>query len=230
MKFILLTAMAFMFAFSMPNIATAQSIEFSKAVQDLRNMNRLDPRQSPQFKTSEEVMKGHVLDRTRKTVGEVHDVIVGSSGAIEQLHVEFDRLQLSTEVYISYADMGVQPTSSGFITSFEDEQIQAVFPELLAGIATASGAENLYSTNKLLGRQVRSVDGRVLGKVDEVLFDGQGGRASALLVKMDFGRLTGTPLAIPFGVANVNTSSAQIKVLVEKQMADAMISVAEDLK
>lgn len=230
MKYIALALTALLLIFSMPYSAHAQSIEFSKTVQELRDMNRLDPRQSPQFKTSQDVMKGHILDRTRKTVGEVHDVILSESGSIDSLEVEFDRLQMPTPVYISYSDMGIKPTSSGFITSFEDDQIQAVFPELLAGIATASGAENIYSTNKLIGKQVSAVDGRNLGKIDEILFDGQGGRASAMLVKMNYGRLRGTALAVPFGVANIDTSAAQTKVTVEKDVADAMIAVAEDIK
>lgn len=230
MKFMALAFTALLLAFSLPHAAQAQSIEFSKAVQDLRAMNRLNPRQSPQFKTSEEVMKGHILDRTRKTVGEIHDVLLGASGAIDSLHVEFDRLQLLAEVYIDYDDMGIKPTSSGYITSFEDEEIESVFPELLAGIATASGSETIYSTTKLIGKQISSVDGRNLGKIEEILFDGQGGRASAMLVKMNYGRLTGTALAIPFGVASIDTSGAQTKITVEKQMADAMIAVAKEIK
>lgn len=230
MKLILLAIAAFLLGAVIPNLASAQSIEFSKAVQELRSMNRLNPLQSPHFTPSKDVMKSHILDRSRKTVGEVHDVLLNQTGSIESIKVEFDRLRLPTEVFVDYDDMGMQPTTSGYITSFEDDQIQDVFPQLLAGIATASGAENVYSTNKLIGKDMVSPDGRKLGKVDEILFDGQGGRAAAMLVKMNYGRLTGTPLAIPFGVTKIDTSGSRVQVMVEKEMADAMISVAEDLK
>jgi len=227
MKTALFTFLIALFLVSAPLSVQAQSIEFTRAVQDLRKMNRVPPQQNPQYQSSEKVMKGHVMDRTKKTVGEIHDILLRPSGAIDSLHVEFDRLRLSTQVYVDYSDMGMRPTSSGYITSFEDDQIEAVFPELLANIQTAAGNEDILSTKKLIGRKVQSKDGRNLGQVEDILFDAEGGRADALFVKMNFGRLTGKGIAIPFGVARYETVNYNSVFQVTNRMADAMIEVAK---
>lgn len=218
-RFLVLT-----FMLSVPALAQ----DYNHTLETLNNFNRIKPLQNPEYEHADDLLERRVLDRKNKVVGEVRDILLNTNGSISSIAVEFNRLRLNTEVYLNTRTMDVSPVSNGYALSIEDDQIRDIYPELLAGIETASGQSDVFSVKNITGAKIRAADGRYLGLVDQVLFGGHGERAEALYVKMKYGTLRGKSIAIPFGSAQFSTHGSQTKITVNDTMADAMISFAKN--
>ncbi len=210
------------------NPAMAQDITYSRYLENLNQINKARPEQSPKFQASKDILNDRILDSTNRVVGEVKDLLLTRSGSIENLNANFNRLKLGTDdLYVSYNDLNIRPVTNGYKMSYTDDQIEEIFPTLLANMASAAGADqDEYSLKKIVGATVKAKDGRTLGKVEDVLFDQLGGRAELLLVSMNYKALRGKTLAVPFSLAKYDASESTLGVTMPDEMAEAMIAYA----
>ena len=211
--------------------AQAQDAGFNSALQTLIKVNSYRPEKSAKHERSSEVLNDRILDSSNRVVGNVNDVILSRNGSIKLIDTDFDRLKLGTDsLIVSYDDLNIRPVSNGYKMAYTDDQIEEIFPSLLAGIATASGDDSRasFSLKKLVGASVKARDGRKLGKIEDVLFDSLGGRAELIFVSMTHKSLRGEGVAVPFNVAKYETTSTAVTATVPNFMADAMIEFANE--
>lgn len=201
--------------------------EFSSNLLTVREYNTIQPLQNPDYERGEKILSRRVIDSKNKVVGKVDDVILAGNGSIESLKVDFDRLRLSTPVYINYRTLRINSVTRGYQLSFNDAEIAEIYPGLLADIATAAGGEGEdLSLSKLAGTQVAAADGRKIGKIGDVLFASSGNRADALYVDMSFGALRDKGVAIPFRSGTYSDDGLKTTLVIPDDLAEAMISFA----
>jgi sporulation protein YlmC with PRC-barrel domain len=209
--------------FAMP----AHGVNYSPAFQRLTEFNRAKPLQNPHYEHLGDVLDRRVLDNKNKVVGEVRDILVTQNGSIDSIRVDFDRLRLGSPVFLNYNSMRIQPSADAYSVGFRDSEIAEIYPSLLADMATAAGSdEDVFDVRALKGAQVHDNTGRILGKVDEILFNEKGSRVEALYVSMSYGKLNGESLAIPFNMGRLENTVNGKRVVLDKEQADAMIDFA----
>ncbi len=207
----------------------AQAGDYERFLETLTEINRIDPLQAPSYERDDDILKRHILDRKNRVVGEVQDVILTPEGSISSLFVKFDRLRLNTSVYLNYRDMRIRPVSNGYALSFDDEQIENMYPVFLANIETAAGEEGeTVSARSLVGASVKSSDGRKVGKVKHVMFGSRGGQAEVLYIAMIYGILRGKSIAVPYDAVKFDSNGKKPKLTVSEEQADAMIDFAKN--
>lgn len=204
--------------------AIAQS--FSRDLEILSDLNRINPRQNPEYQLSADVLGRRILDRKNKVVGEVNDIVLRDSGNIELLNVELDRLRLG-DIFLNYRSLRVEPVSDGYTLGFDSKQLEQLYPTLLADTQTAAGDNGVFSVRRVLKSEVRSDAGRRVGTVEDVLFSANGSRAEALLVKLSQGTLRGDQIAVPFNGSEFQDSGQGRSVVLKQALADALIEYAK---
>lgn len=203
-------------------IKLADAASYSRVFEMISELNDSDPLQDPGYERSADVLDRRVLDSKNKVVGEVKDIILGSNGNISSLNVDFNRLRLGQQVYLNYRDMRIGTRNNGYELGIEDDQIEAMYPELLANIETAAGAENTYSVRKIIGANLKDEKGNNIGKVQDVLFDSRGKRAVALFVSMKLLSAGNRGMAVPFGTAKYDHFPKDRSIVVSDAQAKAM--------
>jgi sporulation protein YlmC with PRC-barrel domain len=204
---------------------TAARPEFTRALEIINQSNAANPATSPRHERSREVLTDRVLDSKNHVIGQVRDITLSPSGNIAQISTE---LKGSNILALDYEQMDVEPVGNGYKLQYAQEQITDMVPELLAGMATAAGAEDIFSLRNLIGAPVKSDDGRTLGQVSDVVFDDLGGRAEFLYVQMGYQNVKRRALAVPFNMATYKAGfGSHIDVSVDDALADAMISYAK---
>ena len=227
MKNIQLILMAAIFC--MAGIPAAFAQDYSRYLEAVTQLNRINPLQNPEYESADKILKRRILDRKNKVIGQVKDVIINDNGSLASLEVDFDRLRLEGEVFVNYRDMGVRPATNSYMISFADEQIEDMYPTLLAEMETASGEdEDAFSLRRLLGASVKAYDGRKLGVVEDVLFSANGGRAEALYISLKGYNLRGETLAIPLSMAEIEDRGFGKGIVLGDEQADAIIDYAEE--
>ena len=202
--------------------------EYNTTLEAINQMNDIKPLQNPGYERADEILKRRVLDQKNKVVGDIRDIVVKENGSIDQLRVDFNRLNLGNEVFVDYRDLNARPTSNGYTIGFSSDQIKTLYPEFLANIDTAAGDDaETFSLRKMLGSPVVALDGRKLGVIEDVLFSSNGARAEALYVSMQISNLRGRSIAIPIGMAKMENTSIGQRFVVRDDQADAMVDYAE---
>ncbi len=196
--------------------------DFSASTQMLSEINRIAPLQNPEYRRAEEILGRKMLDGKHRVVGEVLDVIFTRNGSIISLLVDFDRLRLDAPAYLNYNELEIKPAGNGYEVSFHDDDIEKVYPQILAATATAAGGEDDMSLEKTLGADVLTVDGKGVGRIQDILFGSNGERAEAVLVTMTSGIQQGKSVAIPVKTVTFDNSTGKIRASVSNEMADAM--------
>lgn len=200
--------------------AAAQS--YSEALESIAALNRVKPLQNPQMQTSKEILSRRVLDRTNKVIGRVEGALVGQTGGLDFLNVTFDRLQMTTPVYLDFRKLEIGAVTSGYVLGFKSDQIANLYPQMLADIESAAGDESVFDVKMLQNAIVRDESGRQMGQVGSVLFNKEGKRVEALYIDLKLGLLRGKSVAIPFTMAQYDPDRFKIDVTVSKNVADAM--------
>lgn len=224
-----LFAVSMMLLILLPQTAQAQNNPYNQFLKALGEVNRIDPKQNPEYETSENILKRKMVDNTNKVVGEVQDVILNGNGAVSALAVDFDRIHLSNEVYLNYRDMDIEPAGKGYELGFRADQIKEMYPDLLANIESAAGddADN-FSLKKMIGAPVRRPDGTNLGTIENVMFGSEGSWAEALYISLSGGNLRGRTIAIPYGLVEFRNRGDRPEVVVSKEQGDAIVNYVRD--
>ncbi len=198
---------------------------YNTKIQTLSDLNRIAPLQRPEWDSTNDILGRKIIDNKMKVVGTAKDILLSPNGNIVSMNIDFDRLRLGAPIYVDYSTLNMRPTSNGYAMDFEAQQIADIYPSLLAEVATAAGTdEDTVSLDRLRGLEVWAEDGRRIGALNDVLFGGDGNRAEALYVSMTYGTLRGETIAIPFNQGKVREVSAQRRMYIPDDMADAMIA------
>jgi sporulation protein YlmC with PRC-barrel domain len=202
--------------------AFAQDIGAS--TQMLAEINRIAPLQNPEYRRTKEILGRKMLDGSHRVVGEVQDVIFARNGSIISLLVNFDRLRLGTPAYLNYNTLDIKPAGNGYAIAINNEEIEKVYPQILAQTETAAGTEDDIALSKAIGTDVMAADGRAVGRIDDILFGSNGERAEAIYVKMTTGVLMGKAVAVPIKSVTFGNNTGKPTALVSNDMANAMIA------
>ncbi len=167
--------------------------------EELSALNRIKPLQNPKLKKSASILGRSVIDRTSRIVGKVEDLILTKDGLPSSLSVSFDRLRLQQPVFLNFTDTKITVVSNGYKVGYEGAEIQAYYPELLAGIETAAGATGLLSLRTVLGKSVvTSEKNAVMGEITDILMDEDGTKALGFYMKLRARGFNEQGIAVPF--------------------------------
>lgn len=201
----------------------------ARAIESLNTINAARPLQNPQYERGEQVLKRRILDRKNKVVGEVRDLLIARSGAVEAITIEFDRLQLMAPVTLNRRSTEIRPSSNGYMLSLEASQIAPLIPGLLADVETAAGnADNPQISLRRMDRIDVMIEGGggKIGHIRDVLFNADGDRIEALYVAMTAGTMRGESIAIPFEAAAIRENNGPLAAFVSADFAKAMTDFA----
>ena len=200
-----------------------------RALEQLSDLNRINPKQNPAYETSDEILNRKILDRKNYVIGEVEDVTLRQNGTIVSIVSDLDRLRLGNTVHLDFREMRIQTLSDTYALAMEDDELKDFYPQLLANMETASGTEDdVLSTRNLIGSKIKAEDGRTLGEVQQVMFSSNGGRAAGLLIEVNIGTTRGEYVAIPFRTTKLTSEYSKITGTISNGMADAIIEVAKN--
>lgn len=222
-------ALALFLALLAPASSRAEDASAATFLQRLSQTNRMQPLQNPEYTRGSDVLNWSLLDRRNKVIGDVDDVILGSRGGITSIAADFNRLHLGQKVYLNYGQMSIRPATNGYVLGYADDQVENLYPTLLADIETASGidADN-FSADKLIGAAVMEEGNGKLGTVEDILFTGNGTRAAALYVNMTHGTMRGKNVALPFDLVKYQPGRNDVKVVLTTGQTDAVINYLND--
>lgn len=223
MRFIITLLIAFTML-----VPSVQAQDYGRMFEDVSELNIGDPLRNSRFDRLEKILKRKVQDKKHKVVGEVKNLLVDDRGAIEAIEIDFNRLRLSTSVSLDYQTSGISGVSNAYVLElYDDKQIEDLFPTFLANMQTAAGDEDIMSVERIIGATVKSDNGRVLGKVNDILFDNSGDRARALYVDMKEGKYRGTNIAIPFDNVEYDLNNKRKEIILSQQQAQAVLDYVE---
>ena len=224
MKLLQILAVTFIALTAMPHSVMAQS---NRALEQLSDLNRINPLQNPEFDRADKVLKRKIIDRKNKVVGRVQDVVINKNGTIASIKTDFDRLRLGDDLYLNYRTMNISTRSNGFTLGMDANEIEDFYPQLLANIDTASGdGEDTFAVSKLMGAILYAQDGRKIGKVKNILFGNNGGIVRAVYAELSYGVRRGKKIAIPLRNANFSTKNGRAIGTIDDNFADAVLAVA----
>ncbi len=213
---IALTAMA-----TGPAFGQIQNLD--RSVEQLAELNRYPPLRSSAFDLTGEVIGRKIVDRKNKVIGSVSDIIIDSNGSIQSYQVKFDRLNMTESVNLNARELKSADFAKRYSIDIEGSELESLFPQLLAGMETASGEAGLYSVNRIRGAEVLSGDGRRLGKVENILFDSGGTRARGLYVDFTVTGISGKSAAVPFRMVKYENQNGKVSVIVGESDTQTLI-------
>lgn len=227
MRTILITflLLAFISAPALAELRKDIAPRYSSVVNDLSRINAERPEQSRYHKHAKKILGSRVLDKTNRVVGKVNNIILDRSGGIAMMDVNFNRMRLDQDsLIIDYSIMNARPATNGYKLGNTDDQIEAMLPEILNDMATASGERsNTHSLKKLLGRSLYDQDNNKIARIENVLFNSTGSRAEYLFIEMKDGSVRGEKFAIPFAVMRMKKN----RLYVSNKYAESMVHYAK---
>lgn len=206
---------------------TSQGQEINTYFETLNNYNHIQPLQNPLWQRSTDILKDNITDSKNKVLGEVEDVLIGSNGAIEYVQADLDRMRIGSQVPLNYSQLAMSATSRGYAIGFDENQIEELYPQLLANIDTAAGGEmGLISVSQLVGSDVRTANNQKIGKVEEVMFSQTGTSVEALVIRVRYRSVGGESVAIPFSDAVYMPDGSRYTVLLDEEKVGSIVSYA----
>lgn len=222
----ILTLVAAIFVLTCPAQSHAQGLD--PYYETLSQYNRIKPFQNPNWERSQNTLKSKVLDRKKKVIGDLQNIVLTPQGAISALDVDLNRLRLG-EVSLNYSNLNISAAERSYTLGFEEERVEEVYPELLANIETASGDNSdRISVKSLKNADVVADDGRRIGKVEEVLFSERGDRAEALMIRVNYKTVRGESVALPFSSVDYRAEGSKYEVLLADSQANTIIEFADN--
>lgn len=210
-------------------LAQASELRLSPFYDALSDMNSMPALQRPSFKQGGDILADNILDSKSRVIGEIDDVIVSSDGSVYSVAAEFDRLALRQSVFMRFDSLQMKGISNGYRIGFDREQIEDIYPTLLADIETAAGSDaSQFSLSSFEGGRLKSESGRSIGDISEVLFDEFGERAQAVFVTSKFRGLKGETVAVPFDQGRFESRGSKTDVILDNKSSDILIQFLRD--
>lgn len=194
----------------------------------ITKMNRIKPLQNPRYETADELLERNILDSTKKVAGHVKDIIIKTkSGEISSILANFDRLNLTQDAYLNFDSLEIRSFTKGYGIGFRSEVIKQIYPTLLSDIETA-GEGNKISLSKILQRRVITNEGKIIGTVDNVLFNKRATKAIGLYVNVTSGTIFEEGIVIPFVLGNFVDKASGPEMQIHQTVADFMITYLKE--
>lgn len=219
-KFIVLNVICVIF--SLPASAASQS-EVIQFKSELRDMNRIKPLQNPRHELLGDVLDGNLIDSESKVIGEIEDTLIDEDGKISAVYVVFDRLRLGNGVFLNYENFGVASVSNGYKIGMHADDVEATYPELLANIETAAGAEGVTSARTITGRDVINTKGIKIGKISDILFDHSGEYVRGLHINVNYKTIRDEGVAVPFDSVQFTQKYGRPVAVIDKDFSDLIV-------
>lgn len=188
----------------------------------LGEYNAVNPKQSKLFQRGSHIARGKVFDSQSRAVGEINDILIDKNGTVIAVQTAVGRFGKSTtELPLSYSGLAMFPVKGGYQVNQTNKQLAALLPELLSGVASASGSDDdTLSMRNLIGKTVRSQNGARIGKVEDVAFQYEGARAHSLLVRINYKTVAGRTVAVPLSAPSytdhdIILSEAQVQTVMD---------------
>lgn len=125
----------------------------------------------------------------------------------------------------------MRTTGRAYQMGLEDEQISPLYSQLLANIETAAGpGSEEFSLTKTLNTPVTTPNGRIIGKINDIMFSSEGDRVEAFSIRMADGALNGQQVAIPIDSITLTNASTGISAQISEEVAKAMTEFAQKNK
>jgi len=211
------------------SLAFAQHMDQAQAL--LATLNDRAPLQNSELTQTRDLVGRKVVDNKNKVIGKVDDILISRHGSVSHYLVDFNRLNLNTPVYLTQGTIQTNDFKDRFRVDFDDNEVEAMYPNLLSQISPASGKNSAANINvkNLKAAKLYAEDGRFLGTVDQVLFNQYGTAAKALYVDLKYRGVSGVSLAIPFqGLSFVKKGRSAAKISVSDRVADTILAFAAE--
>ncbi len=196
---------------------------------EMGELNRLKPLQNPRHELAKDVLSRTVIDRENKVVGEIDDVLINAQAQVSSIYTVFDRLKFTDGVYLNYETLNVTNASNGYKIGLNADEVVSSYPEFLANIETASGAQSdIVSAKSLLDRDVIGSKGIRIGKVTEILFDQSGAYVRGLYVNVTYRAIRNRGVAVPFGAFEFTKQYGRPVASIDQDYADAIVVYAKE--
>lgn len=195
--------------------ASAQNLAI--AMQEIIRLNRVQLEKNTEYDDAQSILNRQLSDNKNHVIGRVYDVLLNPAGMIESLYVDFKETGYSQKVYLDYAGMRVQALSDSYNLAFNNEQLELMYPQILADTATASGDDSgVFSLKGMVGQTMEDEKGERLGTVKTIFFSRNGSRAEAIYVDMGIAK----DIVLPFN-ALANDQNKSGRLIVQDAYAQA---------
>ena len=197
--------------------------EFFSSYETLGKINSEKSWLGARNERAQDVLRGRLIDNKNKVIGQIEDIVFSAGGSIVKLQVDLNRMQ-GGSVLLDYSALGMKAVGSGYKTSYDDDQIKAMLPGLLAQLETAGGPAQPYSLKNIRGSAVITEDGRSIGKIRDVLFSDVGKQGEFLYIDVGGSGIKRGQMAIPFASARFESAgqNPQVKAIVSETTARAI--------
>ncbi|MFP4097354.1 MAG: PRC-barrel domain-containing protein [Alphaproteobacteria bacterium] len=197
--------------------------------EQIKRHNRIKPLQNPRYEQSKDILKRNVLDNKNKAIGEVQDIAFDTSGQVFSLKVNFDRLNLRRSVYLNRNTLDIGSVSAGYRLGFNEEEVESLYPVLLASIETASGenGEDILNLSDLLGITLIDSNGQIIGDLQDVLFDKNGAYVRSIYVNINYRGIYNKGVALPLSVLSFEEKNGKSYAVIDEAYVDSILEMAE---
>lgn len=198
--------------------------------ESLTGLNRIKPLQNPKLEKAGEMLGRKVIDRQNRIVGQVKDVLIkAEDGQTSSLQVSFDRLRLRESVFLSFNEIKIGKSSNGYQVAFKDSEITDLYPEMLANIETAAGAEGEFlSLKKIIDIPVYNAKREKIGKIQEILFGNNGSQAQAVFLGISTGTIRNFGVAVPFASISFEERNGRMVASLQQDQTDLLMAYIKD--
>lgn len=195
---------------------------------DVLNLNKINPYQNPQFTLGSRAVSYRLLDQNRHGLGEVRDIIIGESGALEAIQAEVIATGFNEVLDFDVTAYNVTPESNAYTVTLTRNQLEKNLSQFLAETKTAAGGESgqPITVQSLIGARVQTDKGAQVGLVDDVLIRDQQKVAIALLITL-MGHTGKTTVAIPYKAAKIDRAGQKATVELSEDEAKIVNNFAK---
>ncbi len=210
-------------------LAQASELRLTPFYEVLSDMNSMPALQRPFFKQGGDILADNILDSKSRVIGEIDEVVVNNDGSVYSVAAELDRLALRQSVFMRFSQLQMKGISNGYRLGFDREQIEDIYPTLLADIETAAGEDaSQFSLSSFQGARLKNESNRVIGDITEVLFDEFGENAQAFYVSAKYRGISGQTFAVPFDQGRFESRGSKTDVILDNKSSDILIQFLRD--
>lgn len=208
-----------------------EAMEFQNTIADC---NRIKPLQNPRYERSSKILERRIIDSKSKVIGSVKDILFSrKNGHVRSLYVDLDRLNLGQSIYLNYNTLNIESVSTGYQVGFNSDEMKILYPALLSGIETVSGDTNdspnsVISLEKVLGSEVISSSGLILGNLEDILFDSNGKYVRSVYLNINYQTIHDKGVAIPLSILAFEEKSGETKVLIDEAYVKPILEMAKE--
>lgn len=194
-------------------------------------INALPPMQNPQFSKASDFTGRRITDKTNRVIGSTTDLLVGQDGRVETIVATLDQVGIGAQtLYFDTATLPVTAKADSYTLPFHRDDIRRNLPDLLAGIGTAAGKDDIFSVGKMHGAAFSGADGSRIGTIETALFNDSARQIVALAVRGIPGT-GGKIVAVPYDrTFSMESDFGALRIVAPADYAAAISDYARKVK